>query len=87
MRISEHEADAIQAHIEAFNEKMAELGCDSVQVIATAIEGEGETIHFHYGTGNLYARMGATQDWLGSQKGHTLAREIAHAIPCDHDDD
>jgi hypothetical protein len=83
MRITKKETDAIQAHIAAFNEKMAELGCDSVQVIATAIDEDGDTIHLHYGTGNLYARMGAAQDWIGSLKGGTLAREIAHALPKD----
>jgi len=79
--ISQKDFDAIEREINVINERLFELGCDSVQVVATAIVREGQgTVAFAKGTGNVYARRGAVKDWLDSQAGSTLAEEIAQAL-------
>lgn len=82
MQLTDTELDAISEQIVRFNETMLELGCDSVQVLATAIHQEdGGTAAFHIGLGNIYARRGLAQDWLNAQAGNTLAMEIAEVLP------
>lgn len=39
----------------------------SVQIICTKLEPDGNTRRFHKGSGDFYARLGATAAWLNEQ--------------------
>lgn len=59
---------------------MMELGCDSVQVVATA-HYEGDLwAHFFMGKVNLYARHGAVRHWLNNQDEMSLANGISKMV-------
>ena len=62
-----------------------ELGCDSVQVVATLHLENDSWLRTSFGKGNIYARHGAVRGWLDSQDGMLLADEIADAMSNEED--
>ncbi|MHC5061899.1 MAG: hypothetical protein ACYTFK_12545 [Planctomycetota bacterium] len=80
MRITESERLLINEEISAFNARLMEMGCDSVQVIATATYAGDCICTFREGKGNLYARHGAVRCWLNNQNSLDLANEIGEVI-------
>ena len=80
MTVNETTAKHLIVMSDDFCAKMMEMGCDSVQVIATAKTGSCEWLKLNRGIGNTFARMGAVRDWLDGRTGETLAEEIATAL-------
>jgi prolyl-tRNA editing enzyme YbaK/EbsC (Cys-tRNA(Pro) deacylase) len=90
LTIKNDDADAIVAEMRVLTSRLIELGCDSVQVISTAIQtGGNETYILHIGKGNAYARLGAVKHWLEKESAEVLAEEVANAMTKydDGDDD
>lgn len=79
MRLSDTERDRITKELGIACAKLLEMGCDSVQIVATAPMEGNNWCRFAWGNGNLYARYGAVRDWIDTQDGMILANEIALA--------
>ncbi|GEM_PF-2215976 len=87
MHITEEESDKIVEAMGAFNDAMMELGCDSVQIVATALSApDGETMHFQLGVGNAYARKAAVAEWIRSTEQEQMASEFGMYFIEDDDD-
>ena len=87
MRLNKRESDAIRKRVSEMNDELMELGCDSTQIVVTIpLVGDnwGRT---SLGKGNLYARIGAVNDWISTQDGIVLAHEIACATSGDDFED
>ena len=77
MRLEEREMQAVENRISEMCAELMELGCDSVQIISTAmIEGDA-CGKCSIGKGNLFARYGAVSEWLEDQKNIGLANELS----------
>lgn len=83
MRIDEKQAEQILHEVDVFCARLMELGCDSVQMVATAHR-EGDCWgRLSRGKGNLYARFGAVQEWMEEQRNIGLSNELEHLL--DHE--
>ena len=83
MIISLKEKASIKEEVAKFTDRMMELGCDSVQVIATALEKDGTAV-YHNGRGNWYARRGAVDYWVRQDGNRDLSEEIAQSLEDDN---
>jgi len=81
MRLNNKEAEIVRLRIIEMNDELMELGCDSTQIVVTAPLAGDLWARTALGKGNLYARIGACEDWLKTQDGIVLAHEIACAMP------
>ena len=80
MKISDKDRNTIQDLMDTCCSRLMEAGCDSVQIVSTAHLEGNNWCHFSRGDGNLFARYGATREWIEQQSGMTVANEIAGAI-------
>lgn len=71
------EREMILDKLREFTAMLSELGCDSIRTNITLISSEG-TERYTAGSGNFYAQMGSTQEWLESCKIEDLASAINH---------
>lgn len=80
MRISTKEREKAQEAMDEACAKLMELGCDSVQIVATAHLEADMFCRISQGKGNLFARYGAVGEWLKQQDNIGLAFEIKEAV-------
>jgi hypothetical protein len=85
MRIVAEEMDLIEAQAKAFCDSLMEMGCDSVQIVATAMLGNDRSARIAQGRGNLYARRGAMEDYMLSMRDEDMATSISIALGQDED--
>ena len=87
MVITNKERICIGKEIDSMNTRLMEIGCDSVQIIATAQIVGDQFVHFATGAGNIFTRYGAVTNWINEQRDIGTANEIAYAIHEDNGDD
>lgn len=80
MKLNNKESDELLSKTDKFVAMMLEHGCDCVQVICTVQTTEGNHMRLSRGGGSIYARLGATRDWLDRESQIDLAKEISTAI-------
>ena len=59
---------------------------DSLQLLGTFIDDDGNTCKISYGCGNWYARIGVAREFIEQDAAVTNAYELAKAI-CDEEDE
>ena len=60
----------LQGRVQAVADQLGK-DFDAVQVLASKVDADGNTITIAVGTGNWYARYGQIRDWLVTHEEHT----------------
>ena len=69
LTIKEDDADRLVNEMRVMAERLMDLGCDSVQIIGTAMAPGGKnTFHLRHSVGNVYARIAACEHWVETTK-------------------
>jgi hypothetical protein len=68
------------------NEIIEVADLDTIRICATSMK-DGTTHYFSYGRGNMYAQVGAVQEWLAAISGSDDGGFFANGMPLDDDDE
>lgn len=81
MTLTKEELLRIETEIERATSTLAELGCDSIRIIASVSKPNQETGMYTSGRGNWFSQIGSVREWLDTQNNEGVAHAISAVIP------